>query len=618
MPRKYTSGWILLLTGFLAFTLTPGIVLAQNVSAGVIAQEYRDAAKGSWDIIYPYAERLFILLATIQVAWAAIILTLEKSDLQGWVTGLLRQVFFIGLSYAILVNASDWMWWLFESFSELGDKVNGGARMEPGDIFGKGVDIGVALLNNIPRLSIGSAIVLAIAAIVVIIAFSILAVTLVLALIEGAIAVVLGQILLGFGGSKWTVGYLEKYFGMVINVGLKVFTVYFLAGITKKITANWTALATAAGAQTNLVSELMGGSIILAIVVWSVPKFVSLIVGGAPSLGFSDAVGVTAAAATAAGTVVGGALKGAGAAAKVGSAARSSNAIGNGGNSPAAGSDGKAVPPPNSPSGHPGGSAAPARGNASAPPAGAASQAGGQTGAGTGASQADNTGGPAQEQSGGAAKQAGPDLISAAARQVASAGGMSQFVPSAVGSAGSLGGRNDGGQGMPGAESAVPPPSTASLSSRSDSGVSGSAPVGIGGAAAEALSAPAGMTTSTPMSPGGSESMAGLGGGSAASATASPTPSDRAPIGSGGVESAGASAAAATAAFGSVGAMTGTSSSAGAPAPTPPAAPQREHMPGIKDDYERMDAANRKNKLLLDQRNSSVRPGSRPPSRPKP
>ncbi len=590
-----------------------------QVDIGTYPDEYRSAAEKAWPIVKPFAESLFYLLALIQITWAAITLALEKADLQGWVVGLIRQVFFIGLGAAILYNAQDWMWAIFKSFTDLGAMVNP-KTLQPGDVFGYGITIAKEISTTSVGWDIPLGLSYLLASLVIVFAFSFMAITMLLALIEGVIAVVLGQILLGFAGSKWTIGYTEKYLGMIINVGLKVFTTYFMAGIAVTIVQGWLNTMKVTDGW-SVVQELVGGSLILAAVVYAVPKFVSMVIGGAPSLGFSDASAVTAGAATALGTAVGGAINIASkAGSAIGGAASGKNSIasGAGAAAPASGPDGKAVSPPNSPSGYSGGSAANAWWNASRSSSGGAPQSGAQSAAESSTSGAVSTPGPTPEQSGAASKPGGPDLIATTARQIASAGGMSQFVPSAVGSASSLGGRNDGGQGMPGSESAVPPPSTAGLSSRSDAGVSGSAPVGIGGAAAEALSAPAGMTTSTPMSPGGSESIAGLGGGSAASATASPTPSDRAPIGSGGVESAGASAAAATAAFGSVGAMTGTSSSAGAPAPTAPAAPQREHMPGIKDDYERMDAANRKNKLLLDQRNSSVRPGSRPPSRPKP
>ena len=63
----------------------------------------------------------------------------------------------------------------------------------------------------------------------------------------------------------------------------------------------------------------------------------------------------------------------------------------------------------------------------------------------------------------------------------------------------------------------------------------------------------------------------------------------------------------------------GGSSPPTSPPPPPPAPEQRqESLPGIKDDYERMDQANRRNKLTLDRPRHPDQPGLRGPSRPKP
>lgn len=111
--------------------------------------------------------------------------------------------------------------------------------------------------------------------------------------------------------------------------------------------------------------------------------------------------------------------------------------------------------------------------------------------------------------------------------------------------------------------------------------------------------------------PGGS--IPALGAGPGASPASTPQPN----------HAAGATPAATG--FESVGSMTSEAWSAGhstpapapTPAPSPSAVPQAENVPGIKDDYERMDAANRRNKLLLHQGNPSERLGVRPPTPPE-
>ena len=625
-----------------------------TVDIGSVTQEYKNAADLAWSVVLPFARSLFYILATIQITWAAIMLALEKSDLQGWVVGIVRQIFFIGLGLAILENAKEWMWAIFKSFAQLGTAVSPRA-LQPGDIFGKGIDMAIKLSTTSIGFDIPLGIALLIASVIVAIVFSFMAVTLLIALIEGTIAVVLGQILLGFAGSKWTIGYTEKYIGMIVNVGLKVFTTYFMAGIAMTIVDRWIA-ATSSYDNMGPVSELIGGSIILTVLVWGIPRFVSLVIGGAPSLGFTDAAGVVAGMATAVGTVAGGAIAGGMKAGSAASGALRGNAITGttstgGGYS---GADGATVMPPTSPGG--GGSSSGYGGPSPGYGAGAGRGAYGSGGAGSSAlssaaelpTQSADQKPPSREDSGDGAGYGGGsrgegmgsrvggqnDLISSTAQGVAAQAGMSRFVPSSVGSAGSRGtgtaapdsGSPTGGvippvmpgSGMAGGAAVSPPMGNPTvggeaLGSRGGVDVAGNAPQGVGGTSMDLGSgSPAGITTSAPMTTGGASGTPGLTPGTSGGGLASPAPMQ------GAGEQSGMSAAATMASAGAI-IGSGGSSPPTSPPPPPPAPEQRqESLPGIKDDYERMDQANRRNRLTLDRPRHPDQLGLRGPSRPKP
>ena len=599
--------WFACLTGASAWA---------QVDVGAFPQQYKNAAMNMWPVVEPFARSLFWVLASIQLAWAAIMLALEKSDLQAWIVGLIRQIFFIGLGAAILVNAKDWMWALFNSFGRLGTAVSN-ESLEPGDIFGMGIQMAWTISNKQVGFNIPLGLAYLLCAGVIALAFTLIAVSLLLALIEGAIAVVMGQILLGFAGSKWTIGYTEKYIGMIVNVGMKVFVTYFMADIAITITKNWLAIADSAK-EISKIYELVCGAIILCVVVWAVPRFVSLVIGGAPSLGFSDAAGAVAGMATAVGTAAGGAMKlASGAGAAIGGLS-AGNRISGSAAPPAGGIDGKAVPPPSSPPGYSGGSAAnawwsPAPGSSAGSSASATTNQnpGGDT---TGTSPAEGQAGPTREQArpasgtkaaegGGNRQHGGQDLIASAAHGIAAAAGMNRLVPSDPGH-----GVGDDGQQV------STPSSLRELGTRGSSTISGAVPGGVGQAAAEISGPPpSGITTSNPIGSGPGGSIPALGTGPGASPASTPQPNN----------ATGATPAAAG--FESVGSMTSeawlaghsTPAPATTPAPSPSAVPQAENLPGIKDDYERMDAANRRNKLLLHQGNPSERLGVRPPTPPE-
>lgn len=75
------------------------------------------------------ANRLFGLLALIEFAWTAVILVLDKSDLQGWTAALIRRMMFVGAFMALLVNGPVWIpaihRQLFDSWTERGGRSYG-------------------------------------------------------------------------------------------------------------------------------------------------------------------------------------------------------------------------------------------------------------------------------------------------------------------------------------------------------------------------------------------------------------------------------------------------------------------------------------------------------------
>src|SRR5712692_9594856 len=89
------------------------------------------------------ANRLFGLLALIEFAWTAVILVLDKADLQGWTAALIRRMMFVGAFMALLVNGPLWIQAIIDSFRIIGQNAAGigGAGLSPGDVFLRGLDI---------------------------------------------------------------------------------------------------------------------------------------------------------------------------------------------------------------------------------------------------------------------------------------------------------------------------------------------------------------------------------------------------------------------------------------------------------------------------------------------
>ena len=178
-----------------------------------------------------------------------------------------------------------------------------------------------------------------------------------------------GFIFLGFGGSRWTAPYTERYIGLAVSIGIKIVLLYCLISAGFGLSLGWLDEAQAISASARPVMtafDVMGGSLIFMMCCWQIPKLFAAVIGGSPALTGGDLVATAAvvggAALAVGGAAVGGvgalAGGGSGAAASTGSAASAGGAgssattavasVGSVGAGSSAG--GGSVSPPSSPS----------------------------------------------------------------------------------------------------------------------------------------------------------------------------------------------------------------------------------------------------------------------------
>lgn len=265
---------------------------AQVINSPTTVTDAYRAAAGTWlTTVFGYAQRLFALLAIIQFAWGAAVLALERADLQGWVAGAIRQIMWIGVFYTLLLYGGTWIPAIIDSFVDIGAAASGTGELYPSDVFGRGVDIAVRLFSAANEAGFfsntGSAFALVFAALATLLSFVFIAVQLVVALVESFIVVSAGIIFLGFGGSKWTVEYVQRYIGLCVNVGVKLFVIYLLVAIGQNVSTQFLASASAIGASAAPMldaSSILGSSIILAAITWQAPKLISTMIGDRKSV----------------------------------------------------------------------------------------------------------------------------------------------------------------------------------------------------------------------------------------------------------------------------------------------------------------------------------------------
>lgn len=350
--------WIAVLA--IAAALLPALsaqAVTSTTTNDVISQ--MRSFRGQWMTnVWTYARNLFWLLAFIEFAWSVIALTLDKTDLQCWMAGLVRKLIWIGAFYALLQNGATWIPAIIDSFELIGAGAAGMAGpLDPGSVFVQGLSIAGSLLGGASASAfmsgdIGSALICVLGALIIVVSFVIITINFVVTLVESYLVVSVGYLFLGFGGSRWTAPYTERYIGLAVSIGIKLVLLYCIIAAGSSLGAGWEAQAATIGTATApavVAFDVMGGSLIYMMLCWQIPKLFSSVLGGAPALTGGDLVAAgtavvgagLAAASLGAGAVA--AAAGAGAAAGGSALAGTSAAAGAGGSGASAASAVSAV-----------------------------------------------------------------------------------------------------------------------------------------------------------------------------------------------------------------------------------------------------------------------------------
>src|SRR5579884_3856662 len=348
------SRWVWHLA-FLALALAVESIpaFAQQPKPSQIMDQYR-AQRITWTTnIWPYANTLFGILATIEFAWSAAVMLLEKSDLQSWTSALVRKIMWIGAFYALLLNGRTWIPAIIDSFEQIGQTSSGFNSIAPSDVFAQGIDIAGALMDAASTSAFftntGVCLSLIVAAALIVLAFTGICIQFIVAMVESYIVVAAGFIFLGFGGSRWTAPYTERYIGLAVATGLKIMLLYLLIGTGMNISVTWMTDAQQVSTSTHPAMgafEIMGAALIFLMLCWQIPKLFAAVLGGAPALTGGDlvstvttlgsaAVMVGASALAGAGLLAGGARAAAAGGSIAGGSSGAAGLLGSGGGAPA-------------------------------------------------------------------------------------------------------------------------------------------------------------------------------------------------------------------------------------------------------------------------------------------
>jgi len=279
-----------------------------------IAQTYKTAATGWTGALLGYANRLFMLLATIELAWSFAVWALDKNEFQSFISAVAKKIMWIGIFYALLLNGPTWIPLIIDSFVGAGSAAGGSGGLSPSEVFTTGLDNAATMLEGIKNMSLwddfASIVIAGLSAIIIVLAFAVIAGQLLVALVESYIAISAGLLFLGFGGSRWTTDFVQKFIGYAVATGVKLFMLYLIIGIGNTQAQTWKAMLATIGTPGvpvfNIILTVLGGSVLLMFMAIQIPAMAASMLAGSPTL--------TAGAAAATAGMVGAGIVGAGAA----------------------------------------------------------------------------------------------------------------------------------------------------------------------------------------------------------------------------------------------------------------------------------------------------------------
>src|SRR5271170_6515892 len=270
------------------------------VDVGGTFQQIAQAANAWIPVVTQEASFLFYVLAALDFAWGAPQL-LRENDFKGLFLSLIKKLLVISFFYAVLINGQTWIPAIVNSFAQLGATPAGvPLAQNPSDIMTQGLQIISDLFTKVSATDLltqpGGAITTILAACIVLASYIIITLHYVVTKLEAIIVMSAGYIFLGFGGSRWTAPYFERYISLAVSTGVRLMLIYLMLGVFKTVSNNWIATMngyTADEPITQIFPTLMS-MLLFAFASWMIPKMAGSIAAGTLGMGGGDLVGMAA------------------------------------------------------------------------------------------------------------------------------------------------------------------------------------------------------------------------------------------------------------------------------------------------------------------------------------
>jgi type IV secretion system protein TrbL len=263
-----------------------------------IANAYQVASRSWLARLTPVAQKTFVVLAAIEFAISGAIYGLRRDSLDDIAGRFILKFCLIAGLLALVTSYSYWIPPIVSGFATAGEQAIGqNGVVGPSEV----VDVGWSLAGNMLLSFEAGGILMhpvtvlvgGLEALIVIIAYVLIAAALTSALVESYVVLTAGVVFLGFAACRATAGIGEGLLNNVVTLGIKIFFLYLLVAVGIELSRTWVAQALAVSAgQLGLgaLSQVFGGSLVFCILVLSLPDRVAQRIGGHLSFGIVAAL----------------------------------------------------------------------------------------------------------------------------------------------------------------------------------------------------------------------------------------------------------------------------------------------------------------------------------------
>jgi type IV secretion system protein TrbL len=278
----------LLLVGLLL--ALPIAAQAQQV-AGIdnLLTQFQTVTAGWGGRLQALALGTFGLLAIIDLFWFVGYRTLRNGgQINDIFYALVGELVFIGFFLFVLTQYNVLGPLIIQALRFAAQQA-GGIPMQPNAIFAEGIQIADTIIAQIKFLHPAEGIGLVLCGVIIEGCFALITASMVMVLVESYFIVSAGQILLMFGGSRFTADMAQALLRQCLGIGLKLFILQLIASVGVAFIAQW--VAAAGGAQAvgfqNIMIEI-GQSIILLAITLTLPGRFERMVTHVGSGGWGD------------------------------------------------------------------------------------------------------------------------------------------------------------------------------------------------------------------------------------------------------------------------------------------------------------------------------------------